>query len=246
MGLDIILALFILVAAVRGWLRGFVMQAIRLAGLVGCVYGASPVRDYAKPYVAEYFPSIRPDVFDRILWWTSAVVIYMVSVGIASVVVKMKRKRPFGEIEPNRSDQFGGFLLGGIKGALIACFIVAGLHTHVVPRVKGVDWAVEQADTSYALKWNDQYHPAEKMWTSPPVQHFVAEVKRMGMPAKAGVAGENSTEELKPKEEAIQAAKADGPPKLGIELPQMPPIDPTSPDFTREFDKLFDEFMPKN
>ena len=245
MGLDIILALFILAAGVRGWLRGFVIQAIRLAGLVGCIYAATPVRDAVRPYVAGYFPSLRPEMFERILWWSSAVVTYVVTVGLASIIVKMKRKRPFGETEENRGDQFGGFLLGGIKGALIAVFLVSCLQKYVVPRVTDVSWADEQAKSSYALKWDGQYHPAEKVWNSQPVQHFVAEVKRMGMPAKAGTAAENPAEDLKPAEDAMQAAKADSPPKLGLELPRMPTVDPGSANFTREFDRLFEEFVPK-
>ncbi|HEY2158980.1 MAG TPA: CvpA family protein, partial [Isosphaeraceae bacterium] len=60
MGLDILLGLVILAAAVRGWFRGFVLQAIRLGGLVGAVYSAAPIRDAARPYVNEYLPSIRP------------------------------------------------------------------------------------------------------------------------------------------------------------------------------------------
>ena len=245
MGLDIILALFILASAVRGWLRGFVIQAIRLAGLVGCVYAASPVRDAAKPYVSGYFPSIRPEVFDRLLWWTAAVLTYVVTVGLATLAVKMKRKRPFGETEQNRGDQFGGFLLGAIKGTLIASFLVSGLQTYVVPRIGGVDWADEQAKTSYALKWDAQYHPAEKIWGSPPVRHFVAEIKRMGMPAKANTTPEAPLGEERPAEEAVQAAKADSPPKLELELPRIPAVDPSSPDFTRDFDEVFEQLMPK-
>ena len=241
MGLDIVLGLIIVIAAVRGWLRGFVIQAIRLAGLVGSVYAAAPTRDMARPYVAGYFPSIRPELLDRILWWTAAVVVYVVSVGLASLVVKMQRRRPFGESEPSRTDQFAGFLLGGIKGALVATFLVAALQKYAVPRIKGLDWAEEQATGSYAIKWDGDYHPARQVWRSVPVRHFVAEVKRMGMPgASTGEKAPTSVVEPEP----VQAARAESPHRLELELPRVPTVDPESPEFTRQFDKVFDELVP--
>ena len=51
MWLDVILGGIILIAGFRGWFQGFVSQAVRIAGLVACVYLAEPVRDYAKPHV---------------------------------------------------------------------------------------------------------------------------------------------------------------------------------------------------
>ena len=72
MGLDVALGVVILIAAIRGWLQGFVYQAIRIGGLVACVYLADPVRDQAKPHVLRYLPTIQPEVMDRILWWVAA------------------------------------------------------------------------------------------------------------------------------------------------------------------------------
>ena len=51
MGLDVALGIVILIAAIRGWLQGFVYQAVRLGGMIACVYLAAPVRDQAKPYI---------------------------------------------------------------------------------------------------------------------------------------------------------------------------------------------------
>src|SRR4051794_411063 len=118
MGLDLILGGMILIAAIRGWMRGFVLQAIRLTGLVSCVYLAEPVRDLARPYVAPHLASIRVDLLDRLLWWASAVLSYVVMVGLGSLTVKMYRRRTFGEAEPSRADQFAGFLLGAAKGGV--------------------------------------------------------------------------------------------------------------------------------
>ena len=167
MGLDILLGLFILASGVRGWFRGFVLQAIRLAGpdrLRSTPRHRSATA--ARPYLGGYLPSMRPELLDRLLWWSSAVLCYVVTVGLASLAVKMARRRPFGEVEPNRTDQFAGFFLGGVKGAVIVAFLAAVLHRHAVDRVKGIDWADQQAKESYALRWDGQYRPAERMWTS--------------------------------------------------------------------------------
>src|SRR4051794_28680572 len=77
MGLDLALGAIVLLTAIRGWLKGFILQAIRLAGLVACVYLADPVRDLAKPYVLPHLPSIRPELIDRLLWWSAAAISYV-------------------------------------------------------------------------------------------------------------------------------------------------------------------------
>lgn len=240
MGLDIILGLFILASGVRGWFRGFVLQAIRLAGLVGSVYAAAPIREAARPYVGPYLPSMRPDLLDRLLWWTGAIACYVVSVGLASLAVKMARRRPFGEVEPNRTDQFAGFLLGGVKGAVVVAFLVAALQRHAVDRVKGIDWAEQQAKESYALKWDADYRPADRVWTSTPVQHLVAEIRRKGLLTPDEVIPSPAAEEKKP----VQAASTPAPPRLDLRGPEPRRLDPDSPDFTREFDRALREIAP--
>jgi uncharacterized membrane protein required for colicin V production len=188
MGLDLALSGLILFMALRGWLRGFVVQAIRIAGIVAAAYLAVPVRDQAKPYVLEYFPAMRPDLVDRILWWVSAVVSYFVIVGVASLVVAMSRRHPYGLVEPNRGDQFAGFGLGVLKGLLVASFLVAGLHRYGRSQLAQISWAEDQTRQSYAWMWNEQYHPAARVWASQPVQEFVGHVHKMGLrpPSDAG------------------------------------------------------------
>src|SRR5262249_22183424 len=154
---------------------------IRIAGIVAAAYLAVPVRDQAKPYVLEYFPAMRPDLVDRILWWVSAVVAYFVIVGVASLVVAMSRRHPYGLAEPNRGDQFAGFGLGVLKGVLVASFLVAGLHRYGQTQLSQISWAEDQTRQSYAWMWNEQYHPAARVWASQPVQEFVGHVQKMGL-----------------------------------------------------------------
>jgi uncharacterized membrane protein required for colicin V production len=192
MGLDLALGGLVLISALRGWLRGFLLQAIRILGLVSSVYVAVPVRDQVKPYAVDYLPTMRPELVDRILWWSSAVVSYFVIVGVASLVLAVSRRQAYGPPEPNRNDQFAGLGLGVLKGLLVASFLVAGLERYGQPHLRQVAWADEQARTSMAWDWNQRYHPAARVWGAPPVQRFVAHVQKMGLrgPADNGDASE--------------------------------------------------------
>ena len=182
MGLDLALGVVILIAAFRGWLQGFAHQAIRIGALVASVYGAGYVRNYAKPYVQPYLSSIRADLVDRLLWWVVAVLTYLVLVGIASLVAKMTRRPEIpGISQSGRNDQFAGFFVGIVKGVLLACFMAAGIQNYAMDQVKSISWGEEQAKASWALKWNEAFQPARKIWTSRPVQHFVNHIKRMGL-----------------------------------------------------------------
>ena len=127
MGLDIGLGILVLVSAIRGWYKGFFRQVITLAALVGCVYLADPLRDLARPYAKSNFPSIAPDVLDRLLWWSSGVAWYLVMSGVALSILKSVRRRPYGDPEPNRGDQGAGFALGALKGLIVASFLCAGV-----------------------------------------------------------------------------------------------------------------------
>ncbi len=182
MGLDLTLGVIILIAAFRGWFQGFVSQAVRLGGVIACVYLAEPVRDYTKPHVLPYLPSIQPELVDRLLWWVSAAVSYVVLVGAASLIIRMTRRPEIpGISQAGRNDQFAGFLMGAAKGTLIAAFATAGVQKYALDQIKTVAWAEEQVKTSWALQWNEAYQPVPRIWSSPPVRHFVNYVERMGL-----------------------------------------------------------------
>jgi len=182
MGLDLVLGVIILITAFRGWFQGFMQQAVRIAGVIACVYLADWVRDYAKPHVVPYLSTIQPDLVDRLLWWVSAVGTYIVLVGAAMLVVKMTR-RPLipGISQADRNDQFAGFLFGSAKGLLIAAFLAAGILKYGSEPIQTVSWAQEQVKASWALRWSETYQPVPKIWSARPVQHFVNHVRRMGV-----------------------------------------------------------------
>jgi len=183
MGLDIALGVIILIAAIRGWLQGFVYQAIRIAGLVACIYLAAPVRDQAKPHVIAYLPAIPPDLMDRLMWLVSAAISYAVLVGVTTLAIKMTRRPEIPGIPPQspRKDQSAGFLLGAAKGVLVALFMTAAIQKYALIQIATIPWADQQVKTSLALRWNEQYQPAAKIWSSPPVQHFVGRIQHFGL-----------------------------------------------------------------
>ncbi len=141
MGLDLCIGVVILITAFRGWFRGFISQAIHIAGLIACVYLADPVRDYAKPRALPYLPSIPSELVDPVLWWVSAVLTYVVLVGVATLAIKMTRRPEIpGLPESRRNDQFAGLLLGLVKGAVIAVFLTAGIQKFALSHIESITW----------------------------------------------------------------------------------------------------------
>ena len=86
-----------------------------------------------------------------------------------------------GIAQAGRNDQFAGFMLGASKGVLMAAFATAAIQKYGMEPIKSVPWAEEQVKTSWAAKWNEDYHPVPRIWSSPPVRHFVNYVERMGL-----------------------------------------------------------------
>jgi uncharacterized membrane protein required for colicin V production len=211
MVLDLALGVIILLAAFRGWLQGFVSQAVRIAGLIACVYLAEPVRNYAKPYVFPYLPTIQPELVDRLLWWVSAAVTYVVLVGFVTLIIKMTRRPEIPGIrESGRNDQFAGFLFGAAKGLLVVAFLTAGIQKYALKYLGVMPWAEEQVKTSWAFKCNEQYQPVSRIWSSSPVRHYVSQIQRMGLqnPAEAS--------QLPPAEE-----RTDNPVKTASRSPKL-------------------------
>ena len=230
MGLDLALGGLVLLSAVRGWLKGFLIQAIKLVGLVASVYVAVPVRDPGKPYVVDYLPTMRPELVDRMLWWASAVVSYFVIVGIASLAVSVSRRQTFGIAEPNRGDQFAGLGLGLIKGLIVASFLVAALEKYAKPQIARIDWAGDQIKSSTSWDWNERYHPAAQIWSAPPVQRFVNHIQRMGLMSPPG---KPEPEPEKPMQTASRS------PKLSVPLTGLAPrTDGLDPEMIRSVESL--------
>ncbi|WP_435017063.1 CvpA family protein [Tundrisphaera sp. TA3] len=240
MGLDIALGVVILLGAIRGWFRGFLLPGIRLAALIGCVFAAAPLRDQARPHVTPYLATIQPAMLDKMLWWASAVVSYVAVVGLSSLAIALQRRKPaFGEPDENRADQFAGMLLGGAKATIVAAFLVAGLDRYAREWAHTIPWAEKQAKTSRALVLNDEYRPAERIWTSPPVRHFVAHIRRMGISGEAAETPGQDAPAPVAEIPAVQTAAA-RPPHLSLPDSGSLP-NPSSDDFLQSFDRALEK-----
>ena len=182
MGLDIALGGVILIAAIRGYFKGFLLQAIGLIALVACVYAADPVRDLARPYARELFPSIEAGLLDRLLWWSSAVASFVMMSGMAGWVVRSRRRRFRRDDEPDqgRSGAGAGFLLGALKGLVTAAFLAAGVLRYAPSRVEPGGAFASQLNRSIAIAWAEKYRPAEQIWASRPVQAVLAHIRARG------------------------------------------------------------------
>lgn len=232
MGLDVTLGVLVLLAGIRGWFKGFVRQAIPIAALVGCVYLADPLRDLARPHAREYFPTIGHGILDRLLWWSSAVVAYLVTSGVAFTIVKSFRKRTYGEPEPNRTDQGAGFTLGVVKGLVVASCLASALQSYGPKYYEQAPFVEKQAKKSRAMEWAERFHPAETLWKSSPVQAVVARVKTRGLGTdeeKPAVVEKPAPGRTPQASEPVQTASER---TKTLSLPR--PLDPDSPDFERE------------
>lgn len=233
MGMDLALGAVVLIAAIRGWMRGFISQSVRLAGFVACFYLAGPVRDQARPHVLSRMPRIDPALMDRMLWWASAAASYVVVVGAATLLIKLARRPdPSGKAEARRDDQFAGFLLGGAKGALVAVFLLAGWQKYAEEIGGRVEWAARLTEGSKTLEWNKKYEPAPKIWEAPPVRRFVDHIRRNGL----GKPPEPAPTET--PDGQVAAVRTPSPlrvvPRLEIPEPKESVAEPVSSDFAPE------------
>lgn len=232
MALDVALGALVLIAGLRGWFKGFMVQAIGLAALVAGIYAADPLRDLARPFALEHLPAIRAEVLDKLLWWCSAVASFVVIGGVGKGLLKASRRRTFEDPTANRGDQGAGFLLGGIKGGLVAVFLAAALSKHAPTYLEHAGYVKEQVESSRALAWTATYKPADTIWNSPPVQALVTRVRTRGL----GTEPAETTKPTRPEPPPVRTAER---PK-SLELPKPPPpprrLDPADGDFIRRLD----------
>ncbi len=226
MGLDLALGGMILISALRGWMKGLVAQAVRIAGLVACFYLADPVRDLVRPSVLGKMPAMEPGLLDRILWWVAAVVSFIVLVGLTTLAIQLTRTPPPpGAPKSRRDDQFGGLLLGAAKGLLVTAFLAAAVEKYGADVVRSSQWAQRQTNGSYALKWTERYQPVPRIWSTPPVQSFVQHIQRNGL----GGAMPPELDPQVPRQAAAEGQTEKRFPRLDMPNAEAPPSDQAAP-----------------
>jgi hypothetical protein len=245
MGLDVALGLVVLSAAIRGWIKGFVSQAVRLIGLVACFYLANPVREQARPYVLARLPKIDPALMDRILWWVAAVVSYVVLVGLITLTIQiMRTPPPPGLTRSPRNDQFAGLFLGAGKGALVAAFLAAGYEKYAADIVKHLPWAGPQANGSHALEWTQKYQPVPKIWSAPPVRRLVEHIQRNGLRGRTRAEAEADPAEPDQVAEGTSVSPSSRLPRLDLPSGDFDPAD-LAPEVAKELEDLKAELQTR-
>ena len=185
MGLDVVLGVIVLLAALRGWFRGFTSQAVGIGSFISCFYLADPVREEIRPYIIPRLPLIDPALLDCIFWWVSAVIAYIVMRAVLSLAIRLMRTPPEpGEPMPRREDRIGGMVVGAGKGLLVAALFSALVLKFDEDLARHASWAQRQTKGSFALKWSQEYRPVPRIWAAPPVRHFVEHIQRNGMGQK--------------------------------------------------------------
>jgi uncharacterized membrane protein required for colicin V production len=238
MGLDVVLGAIVLLAAIRGWFRGFMRQAIRIASFIACFYLADPVREQVRPYLVPRLGAIEPALLDRILWWVAAVISYIILLALLSLSIRLMKTPPQpGEPMTRREDRFGGMILGATKGLLVAAFLGAAVLNYGADLARHISWADRQTEGSYALKWTQQYRPVPRIWAAPPVRQFVEHIQRNGL---------GRTIEADPSKQVAERSSTDAeapnmPPRLDLPTPEAPADDPSAtlgldPDLVKELE----------
>jgi uncharacterized membrane protein required for colicin V production len=213
MGLDLALGVIVIAAAIRGWLKGFMSQAVRIGSFITCFYLADPVREQVRPYVTPKLPAIDSALMDRILWWAAAVLSYIMLVALCTLSIKlMQTPPPPGAPKSSRENRYGGLLLGTAKGLLIAAVLGAAVQKYGTDLARLVPWAERQTEGSYALKWTAKYQPVPRLWATPPVRRFVEHIQSNGL--KPPLEGEQEKQVAERTETDAEAP--DSPPKLEL------------------------------
>ncbi|MGO9600729.1 MAG: CvpA family protein [Isosphaeraceae bacterium] len=183
MGLDLALGVIVLFAAFRGWLKGFVSQAVRIVGFIACFYLADPLRDQARPFLLGKMPAINPSLMDRILWWIAAVVSYVLLVGLTTLIIQLSRNPPPKDstLSARREDQIGGLIIGLGKGLLVAAALATAAENYKATLIQNIPLIERQCRGSYTLAWTAIYRPIPRLLATVPVRNFVEHITRNGL-----------------------------------------------------------------
>lgn len=189
MGWDVAAGLILLWSALRGYFHGFLVPALKLSALIGSVYLAGPVRDFALPHVQPYFTAIAPATFAKMLWWAGAFGSYLVVAFVACGSVGLVRKRiergaivdPKGREVPGgpRPDRALGLVFGSAKGALVVA-LLSGLVLRYESKLSVMAWADDLLKTSQAIAIVRDHDPIGAIWNAPPVVRYRDHVYREG------------------------------------------------------------------
>ena len=127
---DLILAILVALAAVRGFVRGFFREIFGLAGLVIAVTAALYGYQGLASHMAAAYP-LLPWQSQILAFTMIAVVVGLLAALVTHVWVRIIRLTPFALI-----DRVGGALFGALKVTLIALVILGVLWSLGIPVIQ--------------------------------------------------------------------------------------------------------------
>ena len=168
MGLDLVLGLIILIAALRGWFKGFTNQAVRIAGFIACFYLADPVREQARPYVLAKLPTHRSRIAgpDPLVDLRGRLVHRPGGIQHPGHPVDAHCPGP-GVPRSRRDDRFAGSSSARPRDCFSWLSWPRAFRNTAIDLAHNFPWTERQTEGSYALQWTDRYQPVPRIWSCP-------------------------------------------------------------------------------
>ena len=133
--LDIIIAIVLLLFALKGLRRGIIIEVVTLLAFGAGIYGAMHFSDFTAAHLQD-FMEINPNYLNTIAFVLTFIILVVVVNLIGMLVAKAVKSLNLGFF-----DRLGGFLFGIIKGVLLCSVVLMVLNNFqllgvVKPEVK--------------------------------------------------------------------------------------------------------------
>lgn len=179
MGFDLGFLLLTVIFAIQGLFKGFAMPVLRLSGLVLCVFLAEPLWQLSYEPLQEYFTSISPDIFKKIVWWGCVFLAYFLYVGVLGTILRYLGEQISRRFDLNPLNQALGLGLGVAKG-LVVSILLATLFQAYRTGIERLPNMTDQFDRSRAIEFVRDNQPVSTVWNNELVREFRAHIHKRG------------------------------------------------------------------
>ena len=120
--LDIVIAIILLIFAIKGLKKGLILEVVSLLAFAVGIYGAMHFSDFTAAKLQEV-TQIKPQHINTIAVILTFIILVIVVNLIGKLVKKIIRSLNLGFV-----DKIGGFLMGGAKGVLLCSLMMVVLN----------------------------------------------------------------------------------------------------------------------